>query len=203
MKLRLMSGQLLINITDISSLIDASTNTNFTSDTDLWHYEGASFEMFDQGYNIYLNVHLTRRWQYYIYTIFIPLYLLLTLQIAGLLIDAKNEGERSGYSITIVLAFQFSLDQVTGTIPQTSQLVLIVVYVNFISILAALIAVYMLISCWLVQNKWWNRQAMQQGPSWKRMPRCLDSLVGILSLLITIVASLILYIEIDNLSFEI
>ena len=173
--------------------LDNVLNSKFTTLSDLWRYEGFHHETLRPNDKMFLSVYLkfSRRPQYYIYTLFLPLFLLLLLQIAGLFIDPTTPGERSAYAITNVLAFQFSLEQVSQKVPVTSQTILLLIYVNFINILASCMVAYMLITSLLAKDTWWQHK-YKRWPKVTRM-RSMDLAMAAFSFVSIIIASIAFY----------
>ena len=178
-------------------VLDKLMLTNFSTLSDLWEFVGSNITMIDNDARfsaIYYHLKFKRRPQYYTGSIFVPMFLLLSLQISGLLIDPEEPGDRSAYSITIVLAFQFSQEQFTRNIPQTSQTVLLVVYVQFTTILSAMIAFYILLAGVLVNLKMFQKTISKQF-KWRAI-RVADFTVTVAIIFIMIVASAIFYSQV-------
>ena len=139
-------------------VLDEILGSPFSAQSDIWHYIGSNFSQMSNNEikftNVLYNLHFKRKYQYYFNSIFIPMLLLLSLQIFGLFIDPETPAERIVYTVTIVLAFQFSNDQFTRDIPHTSQKVMIFDYILFISFVASSIALYAIVAGILVRFEW-------------------------------------------------
>ena len=176
-------------------LLDEMMKSNFSTYSDLWQFDGSAFTVLktDPRFSaVYFHLHFSRRPQYFFGTIFVPMFTLLMLQIAGLMIDPEDSGDRSTYCITIVLAFQFSREQFTKNIPQTSQRVYLVVFVQFTMALAALLAFYILLSGVLVNFKTFRKRRRTKNLKWRPI-RIIDVAVACTTILLVIIISIWFY----------
>ena len=180
-------------------VLDEILGSPFSAQSDIWHYIGSNFSQMSNNEikftNVLYNLHFKRKYQYYFNSIFIPMLLLLSLQIFGLFIDPETPAERIVYTVTIVLAFQFSNDQFTRDIPHTSQKVMIFDYILFISFVASSIALYAIVAGILVRFEWF----LKSRRIWKYQLlsiRITDLFMGITATVAVGVTTMVFYFSI-------
>ena len=100
----------------------------FISPSSIWTYQNENVEERIKITNMNLkdypmtifNMPLVRKQEYYIWTIFIPLEMLMVLQL-GTFIMPPDVFDRGTYSITVNLAFAVTQQVINGQMPKTSQ----------------------------------------------------------------------------------
>lgn len=118
-------------------------------------------------------------------TIFVPLLLLMTLQVSALIMPPRIP-DRSGFSVTTILAYQVSLPVFTESIPATSQKVYLFYYIYAHMAVGVAVTIYTLVACSLTRFDKMNITATRLGPfelSFIRVVDCIVTLVSISGIL--------------------
>ena len=107
--------------------------------------KGCTFSTAEYG------LQIERKWSpYYVHRIFIPLFCIVTVQLATFLIPLQYL-ERSSFAMTIFLAFAVMRIEIQNVMPQTSENILILTAINSSLIASMVITAYSCVV--LVQNK--------------------------------------------------
>ena len=170
----------VVNFTNVKMVVPKT----FVDDGDIWIMLKHSISPFlsvttpcgDERSGWQFSFSLKRKQQYYNVTIFLTIELLISLQVAALMLP-PDDSNRSAYSITVMLGFSISQSIFTGNIPKTSQTVYIFVYVGAYMIIGSLITIYCVFMCFF-------HQFISRG-KWKGIPmaRIVDLAVLIFALI--------------------
>ena len=124
----------------------------FIPRSEIWTYQNQSMdswvklEEFKFGSMVGLTFifPLIRKVQYYIWTIFFPLELLMMLQL-GTFIIPPDQYDRGIYSITVNLAFAVTQQVISGQMPKTSETIYFFIYIAAYLTIGIFITIYTLL----------------------------------------------------------
>ena len=140
----------------VSIAVDSSIS-EIVDPADVWHFVGFDTSMknvsfldglFGDKNRIFFTATFTRKYQYYILNILLPVWLLFALQIS-ILILPPDLPERPSYSVTVVLAYAVSLTFVLEKIPQTTEIVYLIVLLDLHIVFSVVMTIYLFIISYL------------------------------------------------------
>ena len=91
---------------------------------------------------IYFTAIFNRKCLYYIINIMLPVWMLFVLQMS-ILILSPYQTERPSYSLTVVLAYAVSLTFVLEKIPQTTEIVYLIVLIDLHIVFSVVMTIYL------------------------------------------------------------
>ena len=159
---------------------------NFLSPSDIWTYQNMDQRVITGETNFQnliistIKMPLVRKQEYYVWTIFLPLEMLMVLQL-GTFIMPPDVFDRGTYSITVNLAFAVTQQVINGQMPKTSQRIYLSYYIAAYLAIGIFVTIYSLAIATTSQGstrKIWGGRVTKS--------RAVDLLV----LLITLVAAL-------------
>lgn len=178
--------------------VGESHPTDFMRQTDIWELllplsEPRIEPYGDPGEEKYtlltFPVSFKRKATYYIYSIFVPTFGFLILQIGALAMDG-SEPDRPNFSIVVVLSFAVTLSYVFNLIPVTDERVYLVYMVTTKFMIGVLITFYNLIACMLSKMKFGRRKYMLGKKYCVEFIRVMDLVVCILAVAATVVSDI-------------
>ena len=117
--------------------------------------------------NVYF--YLERRQEYYIMTMFVPIQILMALQMATFIMP-PSAIERATYSITVNLAFAVSQQVVNNQLPRTSQTIYLFYYIAVYLVIGAAITIHTIVmttfwetSDWVHEEHFFMKQKLSLG----------------------------------------
>ena len=132
-----------------------------------------------------------RRQEYYVMTVFLPLEILMALQLATFFMPPAAI-ERGGYSITVNLAFAVSQQVINNQMPETSQTIYLFYYIFIYQLLGAVITVHTLMMTsvwetfdWVQKREWFVKKMFQITYG-----RLADITVGVLITILVIIVNI-------------
>ena len=155
------SGSPIVNIEiDMAQVIEPE---NFIGNTEVWQITGLvngshlkiTWEIFDKAYErvkrFHIHLSFRRKYEYYITTIYLPITVLILLQISSLLM-APDDSNRATFCITVQLAYAVVLNEISSLLPVTSEICYtnVLVAVNFC--ICSFLTFYTLLSLILSTN---------------------------------------------------
>ena len=131
------------DIAIIWTVFGSTPRNDFVGKNTIWELVSKNATVFDDGpyTTAQFTLLLSRRPNYHLLLIMAPTVVLTFLQLAVFLLPFDMP-ERSGYSITVVLAMQVSVAAVYSEIPVTSQPVYLAYYVAICQMIGAVMTMY-------------------------------------------------------------
>ena len=131
------------NVAILWTVFGTAPKNDFIGRNTIWEMVSVNSSIVAEGpyTNAQFSIKITRRPSYHLLLIIAPTTVLTFLQLAVFLLPF-HVPERSGYSITVVLAMQVSVAAVYSEIPVTSQPVYLAYYVAVCQMIGAVMTMY-------------------------------------------------------------
>ena len=167
----------LINITDGKLLtLDNKwpDSTLFIPESAIWRFREPKMKIFQDLVNNFYHIttihfYFERRQEYYIMTMFVPIQILMALQMATFIMP-PSAIERATYSITVNLAFAVSQQVVNNQLPRTSQTIYLFYYIAVYLVIGAAITIHTIVmttfwetSDWVHEEHFFMKQKLSLG----------------------------------------
>ena len=146
----------ILQVQEATMEIDKS-QSGIIDPADVWEFVGINTTITQVPYiegiaqqknRIYFTITLKRKYQYYLINILLPTWLLFILQIS-IFILSPDQTERPSYSVTVVLAFTVSLTYVLDQIPQTTEIVYLIVLIDLHIVVSVIMTIYLFVISYL------------------------------------------------------
>ena len=178
-----------INITDVSvSFLDEQSEVSMISNSDIWKFQDESQRYLVEKTSlmgvipkITIKFPIARKQEYYIWTVFVPLELLMLLQLATFAMP-PDTFERSAYSITVNLAFAVTQQVINGQMPKTSQTIYLFLYIGAYLMIGGAVTIYALT---MARANWW--------PKKRRLGQTIDTMVFFICLVLAIISTIVYF----------
>ena len=195
----------LINITDGKLLtLDNKwpDSTLFIPESAIWRFREPKMKIFQDLVNNFYHIttihfYFERRQEYYIMTMFVPIQILMALQMATFIMPPCAI-DRATYSITVNLAFAVSQQVVNNQLPKTSQTIYLFYYFAIYLIIGAFITIHSIILATAAESSKWFRKERRLGSVKISNGRFIDLAMFILTLALVSVINLWYYSAISN-----
>ena len=178
----------------------------FIGDTEIWklidmnHSTGTKQQETESKLDfrrLTFTLTFERKYEYYIGLIFLPTTLLHILQLAALIMPPEQP-DRPAFSMSVVLTIFVVLSMIYEKIPETSENIYLVYFIEVKLLMSVVLTIYMLVICKLAAGqaklKTKSKLQLQQQPFGKRNFTILDLIVGTVCFLLVFVADVVLII---------
>ena len=134
-------------------------NVKFVDDSSIWRLgqpatKVETMNLTNSNAIVKLKFNFERRQEYYIVTVFVPLEILMILQLATFVMPTKAL-DRGTYSITVNLAFTVSQQVINSQLPKTSQTIYLFYYISVYLAVGAMVTLSTLIMATLWETAGW------------------------------------------------